>query len=159
MASSWWVDRAIMRPFCIHQRWRLSLNVWAPSYLGLTRSISWLLMPWLLASPGHQRPWYRLFKIGPCLLRGSFFTSSLISVWRINTICKYMFILLLRIISAPHAKDESLFGINALNYLKDYSISNYSKIANAQIVVTSYNENVSDAIPSHLTHRRCPWYQ
>ena len=35
-----------------------TLNVRGPSYLGLTRSISWLLMPWLLASPGHQQPWY-----------------------------------------------------------------------------------------------------
>ena len=26
----------------------LTLNVWGPSYLGLNRSISWLLMPWLL---------------------------------------------------------------------------------------------------------------
>ena len=33
------------------------------SYLGLTRSISWLLMPWLLTSPGHQQPWYWLCKI------------------------------------------------------------------------------------------------
>ena len=35
----------------------LTLNVRGPSYLGLTRSISWLLMPWLLTSPGHQQPW------------------------------------------------------------------------------------------------------
>ena len=39
-------------------------NFWAsvqgPSYLGLIRSISWLLMPWLLTSPGHQQPWYWL---------------------------------------------------------------------------------------------------
>ena len=34
-----------------------------PSYLGLTRSISWLLMPWLLTSPGHQQPWYWLYRI------------------------------------------------------------------------------------------------
>ena len=32
--------------------------------LGLTRSISWLLMPWLLTSPGHQQPWYWLCRIG-----------------------------------------------------------------------------------------------
>ena len=32
----------------------LTLNVRGPSYLGLTRSISRLLMPWLLTSPGHQ---------------------------------------------------------------------------------------------------------
>ena len=30
---------------------------------GLTRSISWLLMPWLLTSPGHQQPWYWLCRI------------------------------------------------------------------------------------------------
>ena len=40
-----------------------TLNVRGPSYLGLTRSISWLLMPWLLASPGHQQPWYWLSRI------------------------------------------------------------------------------------------------
>ena len=36
----------------------LTLNVRGPSNLGLIRSISWLLMPWLLTSPGHQQPWY-----------------------------------------------------------------------------------------------------
>ena len=41
----------------------LTLNVRGPSYLGLTMPISWLLMPWLLASPGHQQPWYWLFGI------------------------------------------------------------------------------------------------
>ena len=36
----------------------LTLNVWGgPCYLGLTKSISWLLLPWLLTSPGHQQPW------------------------------------------------------------------------------------------------------
>ena len=42
---------------------QLTLNVQGLSYLGLTRSISWLLMPWLLTSPGHQQPWYRLCRI------------------------------------------------------------------------------------------------
>ena len=52
----------------------LTLNVWGPSYLGLTRSISWLLMPWLLTSPGHQQPWYWLCRIGKFLsyLRNDF---------------------------------------------------------------------------------------
>ena len=46
-------------------RWfALTLNMQGPSYLGLTRSISWLLMPWLLMSPGHQQPWYWLGRIG-----------------------------------------------------------------------------------------------
>ena len=42
----------------------LTLNVRGPSYLGLTRSILWLLMPWLLTSSGHQQPWYWLCRIG-----------------------------------------------------------------------------------------------
>ena len=41
----------------------LTLKVWGPSYLCLTRSISWLLMPWFLMSPGHQQPWYWLCTI------------------------------------------------------------------------------------------------
>ena len=41
----------------------LTLNVRGPSYLGLTRSISWLLMSWLLTLPGHQQPWYWLCRI------------------------------------------------------------------------------------------------
>ena len=42
----------------------LTLNVRGPSYVDLTRSISWLLKPWLLRSPGHQQPWYWLCRIG-----------------------------------------------------------------------------------------------
>ena len=51
-------------PLCAH--WNLktvTLNVRGPSYLCLTRSISWQLMPWLLTSPGHQQPWYWLYRI------------------------------------------------------------------------------------------------
>ena len=44
-----------------------TLNVRGPSYLGLTRSISWLLMPWLLTSSGHQQPWYWLCRKGRLL--------------------------------------------------------------------------------------------
>ena len=41
---------------CISQpQW---VDVWRPFYHSLTRSISCLLMPLLLASPGHQQPWY-----------------------------------------------------------------------------------------------------
>ena len=45
----------------------LTLNVRGSTYLGLTRSVSWLLMPWLLSSPGHQQPWYWLCGIGRSL--------------------------------------------------------------------------------------------
>ena len=46
---------------------QLTLNVRGPSNLGLDRSISWLLMPRLLSSPGHQQPWYWLCRIGMSL--------------------------------------------------------------------------------------------
>ena len=39
-----------------------------PSYLGLTRSISCLLIPWLLASPGHLHQRYWLCRIDRSLL-------------------------------------------------------------------------------------------
>ena len=42
----------------------LCVGVRGPSYLSLIRSISLLLMPWLLASPGHQQPRYWLGEIG-----------------------------------------------------------------------------------------------
>ena len=45
----------------------LTLNIQGPSYLGLTRSIPWLLISWLLASPGHQQPWYWLRTMGRSL--------------------------------------------------------------------------------------------
>ena len=41
----------------------LTLSMWRPSYLSLIRSISWLLMPWLLMSPGHRQQWYWLCEI------------------------------------------------------------------------------------------------
>ena len=49
---------------CISNYIFQGLNVLGLSHLGLTRSISWLLMPWLLSSPGHQQPWYWLCRIG-----------------------------------------------------------------------------------------------
>ena len=53
-----------MKPQLIRHMCKCALtpNMRGPSYLGLTRSISWLLMPWLLTSPGHQQPWYWLYR-------------------------------------------------------------------------------------------------
>ena len=71
-----------------------TLNVRGLSYLGLTRSISWLLMPWLLASPGHQQPWYwssYVKQVSPGLIRGRISTIYGISVKRNYIKCKYMF--------------------------------------------------------------------
>ena len=64
-----------------------------PSYLALTSSISWLLMPWLLASPGHQQPWYWLCKIiSPGLIRGRISIIFGMSVWRNDIKYKYVYV-------------------------------------------------------------------
>ena len=69
--------------------YRLTLYVRGPSYLGLIRSISWLLMPWLLAAPGHQQPWYWLYEI---CKSWSYTRKDFNYLWQRNDIkCKYMF--------------------------------------------------------------------
>ena len=83
----------------------LTLNVRGPSYLGLTRSISWLLMPWLLTSPGHQQPWYWLYRICRFL---SYLRKDFISMWRNDTKCKCMFMFPLKNLAR---KGLSIFGV------------------------------------------------
>ena len=63
-------------------QWLLTLNMLGPSSSVLTRSISWLLMAWLIASPGHQHQWYRLCKIGRSLfsMRKDFYDLCHISM-------------------------------------------------------------------------------
>ena len=74
-----------------------TLHVRGPSYLGLTSSISWLLMPWLLTSPGHQHPWYWLCRIGWSL---AYLRKNLkylgMPMWRYAKNCNYMFLFLLK---------------------------------------------------------------
>ena len=66
----WWLidkqcfDDSIKRKNNGREEVDLTLNVRGPSYLGLTMSLSWLLMPWLLTSPGHQHPCYWIYRIG-----------------------------------------------------------------------------------------------
>ena len=67
----------------------LSPNVQGPNFSSSTKSIIiWLLMPWLLLSPGHQRPWYWLRRIGKFLsyMRKDFKYLCHVSVeeWNIN---------------------------------------------------------------------------
>ena len=44
----------------------LTLQGLQPAHSRKTRSIPWLLMPWFLASPGHQQTWYLCEINGPC---------------------------------------------------------------------------------------------
>ena len=57
-AITWaYVDPDLCHHIASQDHNELTLSMWGLSYLGLTRSILWLLMPWLLTSPGHQQPW------------------------------------------------------------------------------------------------------
>ena len=71
----------------------LTLNGQGLSYLSLTRSISWLLMSWFLASWGHQHQWHWLCRIGKFLsYMRKISTVCVYSLWRNYINCKYMFI-------------------------------------------------------------------
>ena len=56
--------------WCYKMKWQaenfkiyLALLITKPKYSRLTASRPWLLLPWLLVSPGHQQPWYWLCRI------------------------------------------------------------------------------------------------
>ena len=62
--SSWFLPLAMTDLFicgtcCI----LCEILVMKPEHSRWTRSIPWLLMPWLLLSPGHQQPWHWLCRI------------------------------------------------------------------------------------------------
>ena len=71
---------------------QLTLNMQGASYLSLTWSISQLLMPWFLSSPENQQPWYWLSRIRRSLsYLKRISTICVISMWRNDIKCKYMF--------------------------------------------------------------------
>ena len=39
----------------------LPFSCWGRNILGKLQIIPWLLLPWLLSSPGHQQPWYWIY--------------------------------------------------------------------------------------------------
>ena len=98
MTSSWFVA-ILFRSFlctciCVIQHCPLNLNVRGPSYLGLTRSISWLLMPWFLRRQdisSHDIDYIEY--VGPSLTWGSVQSTCVKSMWRNDIKCKYMFML------------------------------------------------------------------
>ena len=77
-------------------RYQHSLNVDPPvvqlEYCWRIGSVRWLLMPWLLASLGYQRPWYFVGLMGLCLPWGRISTTCLISVWLNVSKCQYMLV-------------------------------------------------------------------
>ena len=89
----------------------LTLYVWGLSYLGLTRSISWLL----LSSPGHQQPWYWLCRIGTSL---SYLRMDFNYLWRNDVKCKYMLLFPLKNLACKGLK--GLPSVPHLNGLPHY---------------------------------------
>ena len=55
--------------------WTTTFSKWSPDCTGQTSLISWLLMPWLQVSPGHQQPWYWLNE------RGMFSSCLRVNLW------------------------------------------------------------------------------
>ena len=58
-----WIDYQFQFNSWIDPSTVITIHMRGTRYPGITRSMSWLLMPWLLASPRHQQPWYWLYKI------------------------------------------------------------------------------------------------
>ena len=102
----------------------LTLNV--PSYLSLTRSISWLLMPWLLMSPGHQQPWYWLYRTWRSFsyLRKDL-STCVKSMWSNDIKCKYMFMFPLKNLACRGLKSSQVFlkCLSALHYPTSFLIA------------------------------------
>ena len=51
----------------MHQNNQLTYLVLKPKYFMQSRSILWLLIPWLFVLPGHQQPWYWICRINGSL--------------------------------------------------------------------------------------------
>ena len=68
----------------------LTLNVRGPSYLGLTRSISWLLMALRCQDISSHDIDYIEY-VGPYLIWGRILSTCVLSMWNNDIECKYIF--------------------------------------------------------------------
>ena len=87
----------------------LILNVRGPSFLCLTRSISWLLMPWLLTSrdiSNHDIDYVEYVSLG--LTWGRILSTCAVSVWSYDIKCKYMFMFPLQNVACKGLTVKSL---------------------------------------------------
>ena len=76
-----------------NQKWTikslLNLLVLKLDYSRWTGSISWLLMPWWWKEPGHQQPWYWLFRINRASSLGLLQRGAIHSLWPSDAIWRY----------------------------------------------------------------------
>ena len=79
----------------------LILLVLKSNYPRIMKSIPFLLMPWLLASPGHQQPWYYTrWEKAPLSSTGKYITTCATKVLRNERKWKHIFLCFLKQFSA-----------------------------------------------------------
>ena len=83
-------------------------------------SLLWLLMPWLLVSPGHQKPWYWLCRITGSLfsMRG-YFTSY---CWKIIENAKIFLCFLKQIGQSGLCCQKQVSQAGVINCIPQYSV-------------------------------------
>ena len=87
----------------------LTLSLQGLSYPGLNWSRSWLLMPWLLVSPGHQQSWYWLCETGRTLFyMRKDLNYYVLSVWRKDMICRYIFMFPMNILACKGLRTNDI---------------------------------------------------
>ena len=64
--------------------WSIYLMLLITEYSRITRSMPWLLMPWLLVLSGHQQPWHWINRMQACLasLRNDFKKPAYCQLWK-----------------------------------------------------------------------------
>ena len=82
--------------------------MWGQSYLGLTRSISWLLM-----SSSHDIDYIEY--VVPSFTSGTNLSTCVISMWRNDTKCKYMIMFPLK-----HLARKGLSMVLTLTFVSSY---------------------------------------
>ena len=105
----------------------LTLNVWGLSYLGLTRSVSLLLMPWLLRGQGissHDIDYVEY--VGPGLTWGRILSTCVVSMWSYNIKCKYIFMFPLKNFASKELRMSFsvifLWLIGRISYRKNWNV-------------------------------------
>ena len=83
------------------------------------KAIPWLMMPWLLASPGHQQPCYWICLINnsmPSMRTNYCITMCVIWVLRNHSKCKYIFMFLEKEIQHIRVKMGTILPSAVINF-------------------------------------------
>ena len=135
----WCFPRVSMNKFLgkidMSTRDKLTILVLRMAYFERNKSISWLMMPWLLMSPGHQQPRYWLSMINGSLssMRKAF-NSCITSMVRTDRKCKYILIFL----QTNFAHKGSILQCNCISSYLISKVFPMSSIQQVQVIHTAY---------------------